>query len=181
MLLARELPGIEIPELFLPLDIRQAKEMIEKAAFLGFAVCDPSSRIIHYPTANNFSVLNSKWELHMNCVNLAVISIQHCPFTTMHWPPGKVGCLSLAGILSHPLTLAGEPEADMAISKWFLCGHDGVFEKNEELAFKYAERAAAAGLATAEFALGYFYEIGMHVLADLKEAQLWYGKVREYL
>jgi len=40
MLLARELPGIEIPELFLPHDIPQAKEMIEKAAFLGFAVCD---------------------------------------------------------------------------------------------------------------------------------------------
>lgn len=38
MLLARELPGIEIPDLFLPLDIRQAREMIEKAAFLGFAV-----------------------------------------------------------------------------------------------------------------------------------------------
>lgn len=89
--------------------------------------------------------------------------------------------LSPSWHLTHPLTPAGEPEADMAISKWFLCGHDGVFEKNEELAFKYAERAASAGLATAEFALGYFYEIGMHVLADLKEAQLWYGKVREYL
>lgn len=38
MLLARELPGIEIPELFLPTNVQQAKEMIEKAAFLGFAV-----------------------------------------------------------------------------------------------------------------------------------------------
>ena len=42
----------------------------------------------------------------------------------------------------------------MAISKWFLCGHEGVFEKNEELAFVYAQRAASSGLATAEFALG---------------------------
>jgi hypothetical protein len=42
----------------------------------------------------------------------------------------------------------------MAISKWFLCGHEGVFDKNEELAFKYAQRAAAAGLGTAEFAIG---------------------------
>lgn len=44
----------------------------------------------------------------------------------------------------------------MAISKWFLCGHEGVFEKNEELAFVYAQRAASSGLATAEFALGMF-------------------------
>lgn len=42
----------------------------------------------------------------------------------------------------------------MAISKWFLCGHDGVFDKNEELAFKYAQRAASGGLGTAEFAIG---------------------------
>jgi hypothetical protein len=38
MLLARELPGIEVPEAYLPVDIPLAKEMIEKAAFLGFAV-----------------------------------------------------------------------------------------------------------------------------------------------
>ena len=42
----------------------------------------------------------------------------------------------------------------MAISKWLLVGHEGVFEKNEELAFTYAQRAADSGLATAEFALG---------------------------
>ena len=39
MLLARELPGISVPEVFLPQDIKLAKEMIEKAAYLGFAVC----------------------------------------------------------------------------------------------------------------------------------------------
>ncbi|KAG0132890.1 hypothetical protein HOY82DRAFT_605322 [Tuber indicum] len=141
MLLARELPGIEIPDLFLPLDIRQAKEMIEKAAFLGFARAQLK--------------MGTAYEL--------------C----------QLGCDFNPALSLHYNALAarqGEPEADMAISKWFLCGHEGVFEKNEELAFQYAQRAASAGLATAEFALGYFYEIGMHVPADLKEAQLWYGK-----
>ena len=38
MLLARELPGITVPEVFLPQDIRLARDMIERAAFLGFAV-----------------------------------------------------------------------------------------------------------------------------------------------
>jgi hypothetical protein len=38
MLLARELPGIEIPENYLPVDVSLAREMIERAAFLGFAV-----------------------------------------------------------------------------------------------------------------------------------------------
>lgn len=38
MLLARELPGITVPDLFLPQDQRLAREMIERAAYLGFAV-----------------------------------------------------------------------------------------------------------------------------------------------
>ncbi|KGO65439.1 Tetratricopeptide-like helical [Penicillium italicum] len=70
----------------------------------------------------------------------------------------------------------GEPEAEMAISKWFLCGHEGIFEKNDELAFTYAQRAAQSGLPTAEFALGYFYEVGIFVSVDIKEARSWYAK-----
>src|SRR5436190_8233628 len=70
----------------------------------------------------------------------------------------------------------GESDAEMAISKWFLCGYEGVFEKNDEMAFIYAQRAAQSGLATAEFALGYFYEIGICVSVDIKEARSWYAK-----
>ena len=77
---------------------------------------------------------------------------------------------------NHLAARQGEPEAEMAISKWFLCGHEGVFDKNEEFAFVYAKRAAQSGLATAEFALGYFYEIGIHVPVDIKEARVWYAK-----
>ena len=69
-----------------------------------------------------------------------------------------------------------ESDAEMAISKWFLCGYEGVFEKNYEMAFIYAQRAAQSGLATAEFALGYFYKIGICVSVDIKEARSWYTK-----
>ncbi|KAL7268856.1 hypothetical protein RUND412_008502 [Rhizina undulata] len=141
MLLARELPGIEVPDIFLPLDIKLAKEMIEKAAFLGFARAQLK--------------MGTAYEL--------------C----------QLGCDFNPALSLHYNALAarqGEAEADMAISKWFLCGHEGVFEKNEELAFRYAQRAASSGLGTAEFALGYFYEIGMYVPVDLGEAQRWYAK-----
>lgn len=91
----------------------------------------------------------------------------------------SLGC-EFSPILSlHYNALAsrqGEAEADMAISKWFLCGNEPDFPKNEELAYQYAQRAAAAGLATAEFAMGYFNEIGMHVPVNLEKAQEWYEK-----
>lgn len=74
----------------------------------------------------------------------------------------------------------GDPAADMAISKWFLCGYEGIFAKNEELAFTYAQRSAIGGLPTAEFALGYFYEIGMFVSKDIEAAKAWYNKAKDH-
>jgi TPR repeat protein len=52
----------------------------------------------------------------------------------------------------------GEIEADMALSKWFLVGAEGSFDKNEPLARTFAQKAAKAGLASGCFALGYYYE-----------------------
>jgi hypothetical protein len=90
-----------------------------------------------------------------------------------------LGCEFDPALSLHYNSLAarqGEAEAEMAISKWFLCGYEGVFQKNEELAYVYAERAAHADLATAEFAMGYFNEIGMHVPVNIEKAKEWYEK-----
>ncbi|KAK3689962.1 hypothetical protein B0T22DRAFT_182794 [Podospora appendiculata] len=68
----------------------------------------------------------------------------------------------------------GQPEAALGVSRWFLFGFEGYFPKNEQLAFKYAQDAANASLATGEFAMGYYYEIGIHVPKDVREARRWY-------
>ncbi|KAL5043404.1 hypothetical protein BDW71DRAFT_187971 [Aspergillus fruticulosus] len=141
MLLARELPQVNVPEIYLPLDLNAARINIEKAAYHGFAKAQVK--------------MGTAYEL------------------------GQLGCDFNPALSLHYNALAarqGEPEAEMAISKWFLCGHEGVFEKNDELAFTYAQRAAQSGLPTAEFALGYFYEVGIYVPVDIKEAKSWYAK-----
>ncbi|CAG8604824.1 13177_t:CDS:2 [Acaulospora colombiana] len=74
----------------------------------------------------------------------------------------------------------GYTEADMSLCKWYLCGCEGYFEQNEELAYEYAERAAAKGLPVAEFAMGYFYEVGIHVPIDPSTANTWYTKAAEH-
>jgi TPR repeat protein len=141
MLQARELPQINVPEMYLAYDEKAAKQNIEKAAYLGFA----------------------KAQLKMgSAYELCSLGCEFSPTLSMHYN-------ALAA-------RQGEPEADMAISKWFLCGHDGEFAKNEELAYEYAQRAAQAGLPTAEFAMGYFNEIGMHVPVNLEKALEWYEK-----
>jgi hypothetical protein len=141
MLQARELPQVNVPEVFLPTDMNSARINIEKAAFLGFAKAQVK--------------MGAAYEL--------------C----------QLGCDFNPALSIHYNALAarqGEADAEMAISKWFLCGHEGVFEKNEQLSFEYAQRAAQNGLSTAEFAMGYFYEIGIYVQSDLKEARKWYKK-----
>lgn len=68
----------------------------------------------------------------------------------------------------------GVPEAALGVSRWFLFGYEGVFSKNEQLAFEYAQQAARAKLPTGAFAIGYYYEIGIHVAKDVAEAKRWY-------
>ena len=95
----------------------------------------------------------------------------------------SLGCDFNPALSVHYNALAskqGEAEADMSLSKWFLVGSEGLFPKNEELAFTYAERAAQSGLATAEFALGYFHEIGMYVPVNLDKALEWYQKASKH-
>jgi TPR repeat protein len=73
-----------------------------------------------------------------------------------------------------------QPEAALGVSRWFLFGFDGYFNKNEQLAFKYAQDAASAKLPTGEFAMGYYYEIGIHVEKDLRQAKHWYELAAEH-
>ncbi|KAL0579576.1 hypothetical protein V5O48_002414 [Marasmius crinis-equi] len=75
----------------------------------------------------------------------------------------------------------GEVEADMALSKWFLCGSGeaipvGGFEKDESLARVFAEKAAKRGLPSAEFAMGYYLEVGVGGEKNVDESVVWYGK-----
>lgn len=145
MLLARQLPQIEVPDGYLQHDERQARINIEKAAYLKFAKAQLK--------------MGSAYEL------------------------GSLGCEFNPALSMHYNALAskqGEAEADMALSKWFLVGAEGLFPKNEELAYTYAERAAQASLPTAEFAMGYFSEIGMYVPVDLDKAMEWYQKAAKH-
>lgn len=70
----------------------------------------------------------------------------------------------------------GEIEADMALSKWFLCGAESYFDKNEQLAYTFADKAARKGLASAEFALGYYHEVGVGTERNVELARKWYSK-----
>lgn len=141
MLLAKDLPQIEIPDTLLPMDQDAARLYIERSALLGF--CKAQVK------------MGSAYE----------VASLHCEFN----PLMSIHYNALAA-------RQGEPEAEMALSKWFMIGHEGICQIKHELSYKYAQRAALSGLPAAEFAMGYFHEIGWFVSKDVENAKAWYDK-----
>lgn len=65
-------------------------------------------------------------------------------------------------------------ESELALSGWYLTGSEGVLKQSDAEAYLWARRAASKGIPKAEYAVGYYSEVGIGVKADLEEAKKWY-------
>lgn len=70
----------------------------------------------------------------------------------------------------------GEHQSELALSGWYLTGSEGILQQNDTEAYLWARKAATAGLAKAEYAMGYFTEVGIGVTANLEDAKRWYWR-----
>jgi TPR repeat protein len=79
----------------------------------------------------------------------------------------------------------GHAEAELALSGWYLTGVEGVLKQSDSEAYLWARRAANKGLSKAEYAVGYYAEIGIGVRQDIEFAKRWYmraaGMFRPFL
>lgn len=69
-----------------------------------------------------------------------------------------------------------EHQSELALSGWYLTGSEGVLQQSDTEAYLWARKAAAAGLAKGEYAMGYFTETGIGVTANLEDAKRWYWR-----
>lgn len=70
----------------------------------------------------------------------------------------------------------GEHQSELALSGWYLTGSEGILQQNDTEAYLWARKAAMAGLAKAEYAMGYFTEVGIGATANLEDAKRWYWR-----
>jgi TPR repeat protein len=70
----------------------------------------------------------------------------------------------------------GEHQSELALSGWYLTGAEGILQQSDTEAYLWARKAASAGLAKAEYAMGYFSEVGIGVPSNLEDAQRWYWR-----
>ncbi|KAK5044560.1 hypothetical protein LTR84_010684 [Exophiala bonariae] len=90
---------------------------------------------------------------------------------------GQLGCPKDAALSIHFYTGAaerGHAESQMALCAWYMVGVENVLEKDESEAYEWAKRAAAQGLAKAQYTLGYFTEMGIGCRRDPLEANVMY-------
>ncbi|KAF7591492.1 hypothetical protein BBP40_001482 [Aspergillus hancockii] len=90
---------------------------------------------------------------------------------------GKLDCPRDPALSIHFYTGAaqgGHPLAMMALCAWYLVGAEPVLEKDESEAYEWAKRAAETGLTKAQYAVGYFTEMGIGCRRDILAANYWY-------
>ncbi|EMD34481.1 hypothetical protein CERSUDRAFT_117322 [Gelatoporia subvermispora B] len=68
----------------------------------------------------------------------------------------------------------GHSEAELALSGWYLTGSEGVLKQSDSEAYLWARRAGNKGLSKAEYAVGYYAEVGIGIKQDIEFAKRWY-------
>lgn len=100
----------------------------------------------------------------------------------------RLGCAYEYGLLGCPIdprqsimwysraATQEEHQAELALSGWYLTGSENVLGQSDTEAYLWARKAAIAGLAKAEYAMGYFTEVGIGVPPNLEDAKRWYWR-----
>ncbi|QIW96385.1 hypothetical protein AMS68_001903 [Peltaster fructicola] len=95
---------------------------------------------------------------------------------------GLYGCPRDAALSVHFYNGAatlGVAEAMMALCAWYMVGAEPVLEKDEGEAYAWAKQAAELALPKAEYAVGYFTEMGIGCRRDPLEANVWYVRAAD--
>lgn len=95
---------------------------------------------------------------------------------------GLLRCPKDAALSVHYYNCAAQadiPEAMMNLCAWYMVGAEPVLEKDENEAYEWAKKAAEYGLPKAEYACGYFTEMGIGCRRDPLEANVWYVKAAD--
>lgn len=106
----------------------------------------------------------------------------------------KMGCAYEFGLFNLPISpkesiqwyskaaVQEEHQSELALSGWYLTGAKDdrtqgvILAQSDTEAYLWARKAAVAGLAKAEYAMGYFTETGIGCVKDLDGAKRWYWR-----
>ncbi|KAJ9104399.1 Chitin synthase regulator 2 [Naganishia adeliensis] len=95
---------------------------------------------------------------------------------------GRMGCPQDAALSIHYYNIAAQQDhrdGCFALTAWYLVGSPGVLPQSDTEAFLWAKKAAELGLAKAQYAVGYFTEVGIGTPISPENAIKWYKLAAE--
>ncbi|KAJ9119606.1 Chitin synthase regulator 2 [Naganishia vaughanmartiniae] len=95
---------------------------------------------------------------------------------------GRMGCPQDAALSIHYYNIAAQQDhrdGCFALTAWYLVGSPGVLPQSDTEAFLWAKKAAELGLAKAQYAIGYFTEVGIGTPISPENAIKWYKLASE--
>ncbi|GHJ86829.1 hypothetical protein NliqN6_3231 [Naganishia liquefaciens] len=95
---------------------------------------------------------------------------------------GRMGCPQDAALSIHYYNIAAQQDhrdGCFALTAWYLVGSPGVLPQSDTEAFLWAKKAAELGLAKAQYAVGYFTEVGIGTPSSPENAIKWYKLAAE--
>ncbi|KAK1757500.1 hypothetical protein QBC47DRAFT_296543 [Echria macrotheca] len=95
---------------------------------------------------------------------------------------GRLNCPRDPALSVHFYTGAaerGHAAAMMGLCAWYMVGAEPILEKDEEEAYEWARKSAELGYVKAQYAVGYFTEMGIGCRRDILEANVWYVKAAD--
>ncbi|POR38225.1 Protein SKT5 [Tolypocladium paradoxum] len=95
---------------------------------------------------------------------------------------GRLNCPRDPALSVHFYTGAaerGHAAGMMGLCAWYMVGAAPILEKDEEEAYEWSHRSAELGFVKAQYAVGYFTEMGIGCRRDVLEANVWYVKAAD--
>lgn len=95
---------------------------------------------------------------------------------------GTMGCQADPALSIHYYNIAAQQnhrDACFSLTAWYLVGSPGVLPQSDTEAFLWAKRAADAGLAKAQYAVGYFFETGLGTPPNQSDAMAYFRLAAE--
>lgn len=96
---------------------------------------------------------------------------------------GNLGCKQDPALSIHYYTIAaehGDRTACFALTAWYLVGSPNILPQSDEKAYLWAKRAAELELPKAEYAVGYFSEVGIGCEKNPAVALDWYRRAASH-
>ncbi len=146
---------------FHPEALHDLGQCYEKNGGCPVLIADEGYAFELYTTASQFGYAPSQYRLG-TCFEYGLLGCEVDPAASIKW--------------YSKAAEQGFPDAELALSSWYLSGSHGILQQSDVDAYLWARKAGDRQHTKAEYQVGSYYECGVGVPVNGIEAMVWYAR-----